>query len=128
MIDMYRPIAILSIPLGLYLITVRRNKETPTNGITSTERGLTTTDSESIEEAVMQNTTHPQGRHSLTQNSGNEPASFVWIIAAVRRDCPTVKATIHHIAAATECEARRMLAKDHVCFFAGRIRQGVSNA
>ncbi|GAA0513737.1 hypothetical protein GCM10009414_24030 [Tatumella terrea] len=76
----------------------------------------------------MQNTTHPQGRHSLTQNSGNEPPSFVWIIAAVRRDCPTVKATIHHIAAATEREARLTLAKDHVCFFAGRIRQGVNHA
>ncbi|WP_294900511.1 host cell division inhibitor Icd-like protein [Tatumella sp. UBA2305] len=107
---------------------MRPEKETPPNGITSTERGLTTTDSESIEEAVMQNTTHPQGRHSLTQNSGTDPVSFVWIIAAVRRDCPTVKATIHHIAAATEREARRTLAKDHICFFAGRIRQEVSHA
>lgn len=76
----------------------------------------------------MKNTTHPQGRHSITQNSGVDPVSFVWIIAAVRRDCPTVKATIHHIAAATEHEARRTLAKDHICFFAGRIRQEVANA
>ena len=89
---------------------------------------LTTTDSESIEEAVMQNITPAQGRHSLTQNSGTDAVSFVWIIAAVRRDCPTVKATIHHIAAATEREARRTMAKDHVCFFAGRIRQGVNHA
>ncbi|WP_072055961.1 host cell division inhibitor Icd-like protein [Tatumella morbirosei] len=76
----------------------------------------------------MQNITPAQGRHSLTQNSGADAVSFVWIIAAVRRGCPTVKATIYHIAAATEREARRTLAKDHVCFFAGRIRQGVSNA
>ena len=89
---------------------------------------LTTTDTIIIEVAEMDHTTHPKGRHSVTQNSGAAPVSFVWIIAAVRRDCPTVKATIHHIAAATEREARRTLAKDHVCFFAGRIRQGVSHA
>ncbi|MFC6379725.1 host cell division inhibitor Icd-like protein [Tatumella terrea] len=77
---------------------------------------------------MQENITPEQGRHSLTQNSGTAPVSFVWIIAAVRRDCPTVKAIIHHIAAATEREARRTLAKDHVCFFAGRLRQGVSHA
>lgn len=89
---------------------------------------LTTTDSIIIEVAEMDHTTHPKGRHSVTQKSGTDPVSFVWIIAAVRRDCPTVKATIHHIAAATEREARSTLAKDHVCFFAGRIRQGVNHA
>lgn len=53
---------------------------------------------------------------------------FIWIIAAVRRDCPTIKAVIHHIAAHSEREARRTLARDHVCFFAGRIlAQGVQN-
>ena len=49
---------------------------------------------------------------------------FIWIIAAVRRDMPTITAKIHHIAAETEQEARRSLARDHVCFFAGRIRTG----
>ncbi|MCF0350995.1 host cell division inhibitor Icd-like protein [Klebsiella pneumoniae] len=34
---------------------------------------------------------------------------------------PTITAKIHHIAAETEQEARRILARDHVCFFAGRI-------
>lgn len=48
---------------------------------------------------------------------------FIWIIAAVRRDCPTIKPVIHHISAVSEREARRTLARDHVCFFAGRIRQ-----
>ncbi|WP_308859621.1 host cell division inhibitor Icd-like protein [Klebsiella quasipneumoniae] len=50
--------------------------------------------------------------------------SFIWLIAAVRRDMPTITAKIHHIAAETEQEARRSLARDHVCFFAGRIRTG----
>lgn len=52
--------------------------------------------------------------------------SFVWLIAAVRRDMPTITAKIHHIAAETEREARRTLARDHVCFFAGRIRLEVA--
>ncbi|HCR2155834.1 TPA: host cell division inhibitor Icd-like protein [Enterobacter asburiae] len=46
---------------------------------------------------------------------------FIWLIAAVRRDCPTIKAVIHHIAANSEREARRILARDHVTFFAGRL-------
>ena len=127
-VDTYVRNSVLFIMTRTYINTCYPEKETPPNGITSTERGLTTTDRQSIEVAVMKNTTHPQGRHSITQNSGVDPVSFVWIIAAVRRDCPTVKATIHHIAAATEHEARRTLAKDHICFFAGRIRQEVANA
>jgi len=51
---------------------------------------------------------------------------FIWLIAAVRRDMPTIAAKIHHIAAETEREARRTLAQDHVCFFAGRIRLEVA--
>lgn len=51
---------------------------------------------------------------------------FFWYIAAVRRDIPTITAKIHHIAAETEREARRTLARDHVCFFAGRIRLEVA--
>lgn len=122
----------LATPIVMYICVMTHyyhmiQKTMPRSGGTLTGH-LTTTDSESIEEAVMQNITPAQGRHSLTQNSGADAVSFVWIIAAVRRDCPTVKATIHHIAAATEREARRTLAKDHVCFFAGRIRQGVSHA
>lgn len=51
---------------------------------------------------------------------------FIWLIAAVRRDMPTITAQIHHIASETEREARRTLARDHVCFFAGRIRLEVA--
>ncbi|EPY5321475.1 host cell division inhibitor Icd-like protein [Klebsiella variicola] len=32
---------------------------------------------------------------------------------------------IHHVAADSECEARRSLVRDHVCFFAGSICMGV---
>ncbi len=53
---------------------------------------------------------------------------FIWLIAAVRRDMPTITAKIHHIAAETEQEARRSLVRDHVCFFAGRIRTGGAHA
>ena len=66
------------------------------------------------EAAAMLATTH-------TQNP-----QFIWLIAAVRRDMPTITAKIHHIAAESEREARRSLAQDHVCFFAGRIRLEVA--
>lgn len=33
---------------------------------------------------------------------------FIWLIAAVRRDCPTITAKIHHITATSEREARRL--------------------
>ncbi|RNT17824.1 host cell division inhibitor Icd-like protein [Enterobacter hormaechei] len=51
---------------------------------------------------------------------------FIWLIAAVRRDMPTITAKIHHVVAESEREARRTLAQDHVCFFAGRIRLEVA--
>ncbi|EOH6066247.1 host cell division inhibitor Icd-like protein [Klebsiella pneumoniae] len=41
---------------------------------------------------------------------------------------PTIKAQIHHITAHSEREARRSLVRDHVCFFAGRIRLEVAHA
>lgn len=66
-----------------------------------------------IEAAIMATTP--------TQNS-----QFIWLIAAVRRDMPTITAKIHHVAAESEREARRTLARDHVCFFAGRIRLEVA--
>ncbi|MBT0718100.1 host cell division inhibitor Icd-like protein [Rosenbergiella epipactidis] len=89
---------------------------------------LTTTVINSNEEAMQENTTPAQGRHSLNLKTGNEQQSFIWIIAAIRRDCPTIKATLHHIAAPTEREARLSLVKEHVCFFAGRINQAVAHA
>ncbi|ULR33272.1 host cell division inhibitor Icd-like protein [Dickeya fangzhongdai] len=46
---------------------------------------------------------------------------FIWLIAAIRRDCLTQKPVIHRIPAVSEHEARRTLAGDHLCFFAGRL-------
>jgi len=62
-----------------------------------------------------------------TQSTQTRPG-FIWLIAAVRRDALPLRATLHHIPAITEQEARRQLARDHVCFFAGRIRQEVRHA
>lgn len=53
---------------------------------------------------------------------------FIWLIAAVRRDMPTITAKNHHIAAPSERDARRSLVRDHVCFFADRIRLEVAHA
>ena len=48
--------------------------------------------------------------------------SFIWIIAAIRRDRQSATVKIFHVTAVSEREARRTLVRDHVCFFAGRIR------
>ncbi|BBJ87667.1 host cell division inhibitor Icd-like protein [Raoultella ornithinolytica] len=48
--------------------------------------------------------------------------SFIWIIAAIRRDSQSATVKIFHVTAASEREARHTLVRDHVCFFAGRIR------
>ncbi|MDV5368580.1 host cell division inhibitor Icd-like protein [Enterobacter hormaechei] len=87
---------------------------TPVNVTTPLERGNSGGDSLHTKEAAIMATTP-------TQNP-----QFIWLIAAVRRDMPTIIAKIHHIAAETEREARRTLARDHVCFFAGRIRLEVA--
>ncbi|EPD1905847.1 host cell division inhibitor Icd-like protein [Escherichia coli] len=63
---------------------------------------------------------------AIMATTPTQKPQFIWIIAAVRRDMPTITAKIHHIAAETEKEARRSLAQDHVCFFAGRIRLEVA--
>ncbi|WP_252505433.1 host cell division inhibitor Icd-like protein, partial [Escherichia coli] len=64
--------------------------------------------------------------HMLATTPTQKP-QFIWIIAAVRRDCSTITAKIHHIAAESERDARRSLVRDHVCFFAGRIRMEVAH-
>lgn len=63
---------------------------------------------------------------AIMATTPTQKPQFIWLIAAVRRDCPTVIAKIHHVAAESEREARRSLVRDHVCFFAGRICMGVS--
>ncbi len=87
---------------------------TPANVTAISERGNSGGDSLNTKEAAIMATTPTQ------------KPSFIWLIAAVRRDMPTITAKIHHIAAETEQEARRILARDHVCFFAVRIRLEVA--
>lgn len=88
---------------------------TPANVTAILERENSGGDSLKQKEAAYMLATTP------TQNP-----QFIWLIAAVRRDMPTITAKIHHIAAPSEHEARRSLARDHVCFFAGRIRLEVA--
>ena len=88
---------------------------TPANVTAISERGNSGGDSLNTKEAAYMLATTP-----------TQKPSFIWLIAAVRRDMPTITAKIHHIAAETEQEARRSLARDHVCFFAGRIRLEVA--
>lgn len=87
----------------------------PANVTATIKIGTLGVDSLNTKEAATMLATTP------TQNP-----QFIWLIAAVRRDMPTITAKIHHIAAESEHEARRTLAQDHVCFFAGRIRLEVA--
>lgn len=89
---------------------------TPADVTANSERENSGGDSLNTKEAAIMATTPTQ------------KPQFIWLIAAVRRDMPTITAKIHHIAAETEQEARRILARDHVCFFAGRIRTGGAHA
>ena len=90
---------------------------TPADVTANSERENSGGDSLNTKEAAYMLATTP-----------TQKPSFIWLIAAVRRDMPTITAKIHHIAAETEQEARRILARDHVCFFAGRIRTGGAHA
>jgi hypothetical protein len=81
-----------------------------------------------ISERGTQAVTPNKGGCRMLATTPTQNPQFIWIIAAVRRDMPTITAKIHHIAAETEQEARRSLARDHVCFFAGRIRTGGAHA
>lgn len=69
---------------------------------------------------------HSTEAAAMLATTPTQNPQFIWLIAAVRRDMPTITAKIHHIAAESEHEARRTLARDHVCFFAGRIRLEVA--
>ncbi|HFP3377855.1 TPA: host cell division inhibitor Icd-like protein [Escherichia coli] len=78
---------------------------------------LTTNDSESIEVAMRNHTTHPQGRDSHNLNK------FTWRFM----QCLTDSIAIFTVTAATEREARAQLPHAHLIFVA-RIRQGGSHA
>ncbi|HAN6120957.1 TPA: host cell division inhibitor Icd-like protein [Escherichia coli] len=79
---------------------------------------LTTNDNESIEVAMRNYTTHPQGRDSHNLNK------YIWRFIALS----TAQPRVIHIEATSEQEARQQSPDGCVMVFAARIRQGVSHA
>ncbi|HCO6709813.1 TPA: host cell division inhibitor Icd-like protein [Escherichia coli] len=87
---------------------------TPRSGGTHAGR-LTTNDRKSIEVAMRNHTTHPQGRDSHDLNK------YIWRFIALS----TAQPRVIHIVATSEQEARQQSPDGCVMVFAARIRQGV---
>ncbi|MDN1885361.1 host cell division inhibitor Icd-like protein [Escherichia coli] len=87
---------------------------TPRSGGTLAGR-LTTNDSDSIEVAMLNHTTHPQGRDSHNLNK------YIWRFIALS----TAQPRVIHIEATSEQEARQQSPDGCVMVFAARIRQEV---
>ncbi len=79
---------------------------------------LTTNDSKSIEVAMRNHTTHPQGRDSHNLNK------YIWRFIALS----TAQPRVITIEATSEQEARQQSPAGCVMVFAARIRQGVCHA
>ena len=79
---------------------------------------LTTNDNDSIEVAMRNHTTHPQGRDSHNLNK------YIWRFIALS----TAQPRVIHIVATSEQEARQQSPAGCVMVFAARIRQGVCHA
>ena len=90
---------------------------TPRSGGTHAGR-LTTNDSKSIEVAMRNHTTHPQGRDSHNLNK------YIWRFIALS----TAQPRVITIEATSEQEARQQSPAGCVMVFAARIRQGVCHA
>ncbi|HDS0025095.1 TPA: host cell division inhibitor Icd-like protein [Escherichia coli] len=90
---------------------------TPRSG--GTHAGLlTTNDNDSIEVAMLNHTTHPQGRDSHNLNK------YIWRFIALS----TAQPRVIHIEATSEQEARQQSPDGCVMVFAARIRQEVHHA
>ncbi|EFJ2843590.1 host cell division inhibitor Icd-like protein [Escherichia coli] len=76
---------------------------------------LTTNDNDSIEVAMLNHTTHPQGRDSHNLNK------YIWRFIALS----TAQPRVITIEATSEQEARQQSPAGCVMVFAARIRQGV---
>ena len=79
---------------------------------------LTTNDSNSIEVAMLNHTTHPQGRDSHNLNK------YIWRFLALSAG----ESQIIHVTAWTEREARSRCPSGCIAVFAARIRQGETYA
>ncbi|EJY4139371.1 host cell division inhibitor Icd-like protein [Escherichia coli] len=105
------------IPLSDYTgiqLSVYHSMQTRLKRIAVLSQPLTTNDSKSIEAAMRNHITHPQGRDSHNLNK------FTWRFM----QCLTDSIAIFTVTAATEREARARLPHAHLIFVA-RIRQGV---
>lgn len=101
---------------GTYHIKNTQPLNTAKPGSAGTLTGLlTTNDRKRIEVAMLNHTTHPQGRDSHNLNK------YIWRFIALS----TAQPRVIHIVATNEQEARQQSPDGCVMVFAARIRQGV---
>ncbi|EPP7457614.1 host cell division inhibitor Icd-like protein [Escherichia coli] len=104
---------------GTYHIKNTQPLNTAKPGSAGTLTGLlTTNDRKRIEVAMLNHTTHPQGRDSHNLNK------YIWRFIALS----TAQPRVITIEATSEQEARQQSPAGCVMVFAARIRQGVSHA
>ena len=106
------------IPLGDYTgiqLSNYHSMQTRLERIAVLSQPLTTNDNESIEVAMRNHTTHPQGRDSHNLNK------YIWRFIALS----TAQPRVIHIEATSEQEARQQSPAGCVMVFAARIRQEV---
>ncbi|HCB8749372.1 TPA: host cell division inhibitor Icd-like protein, partial [Escherichia coli] len=106
------------IPLSDYTgiqLSVYHSMQTRLKRIAVLSQPLTTNDSNSIEVAMRNHITHPQGRDPHNLNK------YIWRFIALS----TAKPRVIHIVATSEQEARRQSPAGCVMVFTARIRQGV---
>lgn len=113
-VDKWSPIELAFLLLGGHLNTGTLKKAKP-EGARNTNGLLTTNDSNSIEVAMLNHTTHPQGRDSHNLNK------YIWRFIALS----TAQPRVITIEATSEQEARQQSPDGCVMVFAARIRQGV---
>ena len=109
------------IPLSDYTgiqLSVYHSMQTRLKRIAVLSQPLTTNDSESIEVAMRNHITHPQGRDSHDLNK------YIWRFIALS----TAQPRVITIEASSEQEARQQSPAGCVMVFAARIRQGVCHA
>ncbi|EJK9959229.1 host cell division inhibitor Icd-like protein [Escherichia coli] len=116
-VDKWSPIELAFLLLGGHLNTGTLKKAKP-EGARNTNGLLTTNDNESIEVAMLNHTTHPQGRDSHNLNK------YIWRFIALS----TAQPRVITIEASSEQEARQQSPAGCVMVFAARIRQGVCHA
>ncbi|HBC8921229.1 TPA: host cell division inhibitor Icd-like protein [Escherichia coli] len=108
------------IPLGDYTgiqLSNYHSMQTRLERIAVLSQPLTTNDRKSIEVAMLNHTTHPQGRDSHNLNK------YIWRFIALS----TAQPRVITIEATSEQEARQQSPAGCVMVFAARIRQGVSH-